>query len=66
MEYLKPVAGSFSARSTLGDVGQWPGFLRMLHWRGKARIVVAAELLDCDALVGRFEGDFVALGPGAG
>ncbi|RDL50702.1 hypothetical protein BLJAPNOD_01825 [Ensifer sp. M14] len=61
MEYLKPVACAFSARSTLADIGQWPGFLRMFHRRGKARIVVAAELLDDGVLAGRFEGEFVAL-----
>ncbi|OCP17290.1 MULTISPECIES: thioesterase domain-containing protein [unclassified Ensifer] len=65
MEYLKPVAGAFSARSTLADTGQWPGFLRMLHRRGRARIVVTAELLDGGDLAGRFEGEFVALGHGA-
>ncbi|WP_457585511.1 thioesterase domain-containing protein [Ensifer canadensis] len=61
MDYLKPVAGAFSARSTLADKGNWPGFLRMFHRRGKARIVVAAELLDDGVLAGRFEGEFVAL-----
>lgn len=62
MEYLKPVAGAFSAQSTLADTGQWPGFLRLFHRRGKARIVVVADLLDGGDLAGRFEGEFVALG----
>ncbi|MBP1874156.1 thioesterase domain-containing protein [Ensifer adhaerens] len=64
MEYLKPVAGPFAACATLADIGQWPDFLRVFHRRGKARIVVAAELLDGDELAGRFEGEFVALGHG--
>lgn len=66
MDYLRPVAGTFSARSTLADIGRWPDFLRMFHRRGKARIVVAAELLDGDDVAGRFEGEFVALGHVAG
>ncbi|WP_457584026.1 YiiD C-terminal domain-containing protein [Ensifer canadensis] len=65
MEYLKPVAGAFSARSTLADAKQWPGFLRLFHRRGKARIVIVAELLDDGDLAGRFDGEFVALGYGA-
>ncbi|MBD9648073.1 YiiD C-terminal domain-containing protein [Ensifer sp. ENS09] len=64
MDYLKPVAGAFSARSSLADVGQWPGFLRLLERRGKARAVVVADLLDGDSVAGRFEGEFVALGYG--
>lgn len=62
MDYLKPVAGAFSARSSLADAGQWPGFLRLLERRGKARAVVVADLLDGDSVAGRFEGEFVALG----
>ncbi|MFK0273809.1 thioesterase domain-containing protein [Ensifer sp. NPDC090286] len=64
MDYLKPVAGAFSARSSLADAGQWPGFLRLLERRGKARAVVVADLLDGDSVAGRFEGEFVALGYG--
>ncbi|UAX94709.1 thioesterase domain-containing protein [Ensifer adhaerens] len=62
MDYLKPVAGAFSARSSLADAGQWPTFLRMLKRRGRARAVVVADLLDGAVLAGRFEGEFVALG----
>ncbi|MGF6256323.1 thioesterase domain-containing protein [Ensifer sp. LBL] len=64
MDYLKPVAGAFSARSSLADAGQWPGFLRLLERRGRARAVVVADLLDGDSVAGRFEGEFVALGYG--
>ncbi|OCP09172.1 MULTISPECIES: YiiD C-terminal domain-containing protein [unclassified Ensifer] len=64
MEYLKPVAGTFAARSSLADAAQWPSFLRMLERRGRARAVVAADLLDSGEIAGRFEGEFVALGYG--
>lgn len=61
MDYLKPIAGPFSAHSSLGDAGQWPAFLRMLERRGRARSVIVAELLDGSGIAGRFEGEFVAL-----
>jgi thioesterase domain-containing protein len=61
MDYLKPVAGAFAARSSLANAELWPGFLRMLEWRGRARAVVKADLLDGDAVAGHFEGEFVAL-----
>lgn len=64
MDYLKPVAGAFSAHSSLASPEQWPGFLRMLERRGRARAVVVADLLDGDEVAGRFEGEFVALGYG--
>lgn len=64
MDYLKPVAGAFAARSSLADAAQWPSFLRMLERRGRARAVVAADLLDGGEIAGRFEGEFVALGYG--
>lgn len=66
MDYLKPVAGAFSARSSLADGGQWPGFLRMLQRRGRARSMVVADLMDGSAVAGRFEGEFVALGHDGG
>lgn len=62
MEYLKPVAGAFSARSSLANAGQWQAFLRLLERRGRARTVVLADLLDGGDVAGRFEGEFVALG----
>ncbi|HEV7309503.1 YiiD C-terminal domain-containing protein [Ensifer sp.] len=62
MDYLKPVAGAFVARSSLADAERWPGFLQMLERRGRARAVVVADLLDGSDTAGRFEGVFVALG----
>ncbi|HEV7320584.1 MAG TPA: thioesterase domain-containing protein [Ensifer sp.] len=65
MDYLKPVAGAFAARSSLSNAGQWQGFLRMLERRGRARSTVVADLVDRGEVAGRFEGEFVALGYGA-
>lgn len=61
MDYLKPMAGAFSARSSLADPGQWPSFLRLLERRGRARLVVTAELISEGEAAGRFSGEFVAL-----
>lgn len=62
MDYLKPVAGSFSARSSLEDADQWPAFMRLLERHSRARITVAAELMGEGEVAGCFSGEFVALG----
>ncbi|WEX76555.1 thioesterase domain-containing protein [Sinorhizobium numidicum] len=65
MDYLKPIARSFSARSSLEDSGQWPGFMRLLERRGRARLAMTAELSGEGEIAGFFSGEFVALGYGA-
>lgn len=62
MDYLKPVASSFSARSSLQDANQWPAFMRLLGRHGRARLTVTAELMGEGELAGLFSGEFVALG----
>ncbi|MCA1490819.1 YiiD C-terminal domain-containing protein [Sinorhizobium alkalisoli] len=62
MDYLKPVAGGFSARSSLEDPDQWPGFMRLLERHGRARLTVTAELMGEGEVAGCFSGVFVALG----
>ncbi|POH30210.1 MULTISPECIES: YiiD C-terminal domain-containing protein [Sinorhizobium] len=64
MDYLRPIDGSFSARSRLEDSHQWPGFLRLLERRGRARLTVTAELMAEGEVAGTFSGEFVALGYG--
>lgn len=64
MDYLRPIVGSFSARSSLEEAGQWPGFMRLLERRGRARLTVTAELLSEGEVAGLFSGEFVALGFG--
>lgn len=72
MEYRRPITGEFTARARLDDEGQWDQFIEALTRRGKARMRVSSVLemsgggskADDDAVVGRFEGDFVALGAG--
>jgi thioesterase domain-containing protein len=62
MDYLRPMVGSFSARSSLEDADQWPGFMRLLERRGRARLTVTAELMAEGEVAGLFSGEFVALG----
>ncbi len=61
MEYLLPVAGTFSARAFLADENDWQGFQKIFRRRGRARIVVLSELEYGGEIAGRLEGDFVAL-----
>ena len=62
MEYAQPIPGEFTARSALQDPAQWPQFTRMLARRGRARIAVVSVLRHGEDVVGRFDGEFVALG----
>jgi len=62
VEYERPVLGTFTAQSTLASADAWPPFQRMLLRKGKARIGVAAVLHEGAQVVGRFSGEFVALG----
>jgi len=61
MEYLRPIAGEFTARAALEEAGQWARFSATLARRRRARITVPALLEHCGQVVGSFSGDFVAL-----
>jgi thioesterase domain-containing protein len=65
MEYRHPILGQFIARATLEHPDRWKSFTTMLARKGKARITVSAALEQMDRVVGRFTGQFVALGAGA-
>jgi thioesterase domain-containing protein len=62
MDYLLPIHGDFTARSSLIQPDQWSQFVRILTRKGKARLSVSAVLEHAGDVVGRFSGDFVALG----
>lgn len=65
MDYDLPIAGPFSATATLCEPGDWPRFIRMLARKGRSRITVASVLEFEERSVGRFSGEFVAIGRGA-
>jgi thioesterase domain-containing protein len=60
IEYLRPMAGEFTARSVLAEPDAWQRFTRGLARKGLARIAVAAELQSAGEVCGRFSGEFVA------
>jgi thioesterase domain-containing protein len=66
MEYTQPILGPFTARSTLEFPERWAQFRATLARRGKARVTVLAVLEHANQVVGRFTGQFVALGATAG
>ena len=64
MEYLAPIAGSFTARSYFEPGADWDGFMRMLARRGRARMSLGAVLSYEGQEAGRLSAEFVALGKG--
>ena len=65
MSYEAPILGDFTARSFIAAPQAWQSFMRMLARKGVARIAVSAVLEHAGEPVGRFEGEFVALGHNA-
>ena len=61
IEYKKPIVRDFVATSTFGDEEEWMRFSRTLQRRGKARLAMAARLMDGTNEMCAFSGDFVAL-----
>lgn len=61
MEYDKPIFGEFTARSSLDQTENWPRFTKMLARKGRARVTVTSMLEHAGQVVGRLDGEFVAL-----
>lgn len=66
MQYLRPIAGHFSATAVVPDVATWQRFTNTLRRRGRARITLTAALNYQGEKAGEFEGDFVAVAVNAG
>ena len=62
MTYERAILGNFTAHALSPSGEQWKAFTRMLERKGRARISVSSTLLYEGQEVGRFEGEFVALG----
>lgn len=60
MEYQRPIHGEFVATGAVSAEADWPGFLKTLESRKKARVEVEAALSCGDEAVGKFRGRFVA------
>ena len=61
VDYLHPLNGDFEAFCPAPQPEQWGRFLRALQRRGRARIILQAELHGDGRLAGRFEGAYVAM-----
>jgi thioesterase domain-containing protein len=61
MEYLEPAAAEVEAECVAPPDKQWDRLLRSVGRWGKGRIRLAVELRAQGAIVGSFEGEFVAL-----
>lgn len=66
MDYERPIAGTFQARSALAEPGHWTQFTHTLERKGKARIAVNTVLSFDGELAGHFNGEFVAIDPRRG
>lgn len=64
MDYHLPILGEFTARAYIGQPDVWQRFVTMLRRRGKARISVSSVLEQGGHVVGKFKGEFVAIGMG--
>lgn len=62
MDYRLPIAGEFTARSSLVRPGDWDNFRRVLLRKGKARIAASSVLEVEGRPAAYFSGEFVALG----
>lgn len=62
MSYEQAIAGYFTAHALAPSPEAWQAFIRMLERKGRARIAVSSVLWCEGQAVGRFEGEFVALG----
>ncbi|MBL0726276.1 YiiD C-terminal domain-containing protein [Piscinibacter sp. HJYY11] len=62
MSYEQAILDYFTAHALSPDAERWRAFTRMLERKGRARISVSSTLLYEGQEVGRFEGEFVALG----
>lgn len=61
MEYLEPAAAEVEAECVAPPDKEWQRLLRSVRRWGKGRIGLAVELRAEGAVVGSFEGEFVAL-----
>lgn len=61
VKYLAPVTTDFKAECTMPDKEAWEYFSKILQNKGKARIVLNAQIYQDDKLCVDYTGTFVAL-----
>lgn len=60
LDYLRPLHGDFEAWCPAPSDALWQRFAQTLERRGRARIVLHAELSSSDEVAGMFQGTYVA------
>jgi thioesterase domain-containing protein len=61
VEYLLPISGDLLAVCPRPAAAEWERFLATLHRRGRARLLVHAQLSSAGERVATFHGSFVAI-----
>lgn len=61
VEYMHPINGDFEAWCRAPDTDTWERFRETLTRRGRARILLQAEVIEGGKVAGRFHGAFVAI-----
>lgn len=65
MHHERPVRSDFIALASSPEEFSWARFLKTLARRGRARCTLSVQLLDGQARMASFEGEFVALAASA-
>jgi thioesterase domain-containing protein len=66
VRYVAPADGPFRATCAAPEPEVWSRFLRTFERRGRARVVVGAEVMCRGALAATFRGAYGVLGPSDG
>lgn len=61
LDYTNPAEGDFQAHCLLPESQVWYRFINTLTKRGKGRITLDANVYSENVLVGKFQGNYVAL-----
>lgn len=61
IKYLAPVSKDFKAECSHPDKKEWDFFLKTLHKKGKARVVLKAKIFQDDKLCVDYSGTFAAI-----
>ncbi len=64
IDYIRPVTADFTATATLPEGDQWQQFLKTFDRRGRARIQMAAHIMQDDDVAIDYTGTFAALKTG--
>lgn len=63
VDYISPLHTDFEAFCPAPDPERWRRFLTGLRRRGRARLILSAELSGDEGVAGTFEGAYVAMAP---